>query len=458
MRHRRIGQSAGFVSLAFIVVLAGCGSPSVVANPSSSPGKEAGPSAKPAGSDGTVKSGGIAPASAPTAPAKLADTLQLVSVLDLSKLPLPVGATPGNSSATQLHVAVPLAVPAAIEFYRGKLDALGWKPAGPKSAETITDSFAQLSVGKDGYLLQLMGLSSKPNEASITIQHLGNLDSRTLPRVEGAEDQYSCQSNSFYFTTANVEAATAALRRLLQADGWQEYDQAFSQKAVRPDAADLLFHKKIYSLVVSISKPATQPAKSAVQILVTTLAHDLPAPPDARKVEIEDSQWKLMCEIPRDLAEVADYYRSAMKETGFPSPPIETPFGQSLTLSFESAGHDLVVVSLTATGEHSTQVKLEGYSAAFREAMKKAEVLAAEKREAQKKADAALKAEMIKAHEAAAKQQEGKIQDAIDSALKGATQPGKPSDISQKIQAEVKAKLDKGGATGTPADQPGNNR
>ena len=61
-----------------------------------------------------------------------------------------------------------------------------------------------------------------------------------------------------------------------------------------------------------------------------------------------------------------------MTEVSFPSPPYETPSGKSLSLSFESEGRDLVLVSLQAADEQTTKVKLEGYSAAFREEMKKA--------------------------------------------------------------------------------------
>ena len=78
-----------------------------------------------------------------------------------------------------------------------------------------------------------------------------------------------------------MDEATAKLRQLFTAAGWQEYDVAFSQKANRPDASDLLFRKKAYSLGVSISKLAVQPNKHAVQYFVKTLARDLPAPADA---------------------------------------------------------------------------------------------------------------------------------------------------------------------------------
>ena len=57
-----------------------------------------------------------------------------------------------------------------MDFYLGKLEALGWKPAGPKTAESISESFAQVSLGKDGYLLSLTAMSSEPKEAGVTIE------------------------------------------------------------------------------------------------------------------------------------------------------------------------------------------------------------------------------------------------------------------------------------------------
>ena len=214
-------------------------------------------------------------AAPPAIPANLANACEFVQALDWNKLAPPAGATITEQSPTHLHVTMPLAVPAAVNLYLAKLDALGWKPTDPKTAENITESFAQLSVGKDGYLLMLTAMPGEGKETGLEIHHVGNLDTRSLPRVAGAEDQYSSQFSSLYFTNAKVDETAVSLRRLLKADGWQEYDRAFTQKADRADACDLLFRRKAYNLHVSVSKPATQPTKSAVQYIVTTLARRL---------------------------------------------------------------------------------------------------------------------------------------------------------------------------------------
>jgi hypothetical protein len=425
MPGKRVQLSLLFALFSSMVLIAGCGGMASDTDKSSPPATATAQSADSA-------SGPVAAPNAPQAaatpapqavPAEPTDTRQLVQVLDLSKLPAPQGATVGEQSPTHLRVGVPLSVPAAVDFYRGKLAALGWQSVGPKTSESVTESFAQVSLGKDGYLLTLMAMPGEPKKTTVSIEHVGNLDTRTLPRVGGAEDQYSSQLVSLYFTTVKVDEAAAKLRQLLTADGWQEYDRAFSQKANRPDAADLLFRKKAYSLRVSINKPAAQPNKSAVQYFVKTLTRDLPAPADAKHVEIVESRWILMCEVPRDLKATADYYRVAMREIGFSALPRETPLNKSLTLSFESSDHDLVLVSLMATDDHGTKVKLEGYSAAFREAMKKAAADAAAKREAREKAEAEAKAERAKAWKESSKKQDEMLDAVLKKALQDAKQP-----------------------------------
>lgn len=246
--------SSGFLASVFLI--AGCGD-QPKAEEKSNPAAAAADASSPATKNVESTTTPAAPAkSAPlAAPAVLEDVRQFAQVLDLGKLPVPTGGTLGESSPTRFHASVPLAVPAAVDFYVGKLDALGWKKAGPKTMETVTDSFAQLQLDKNGYLLTMTAMPGEPKQTGVSIEQAGDLDSRTLPRLDGAEDQYSDHGSSLYFTSVKFDAAAAALRKLLKAGGWQEYDRAFSQKAVRPDAVDLLFRKKAYSLGVSISIP-----------------------------------------------------------------------------------------------------------------------------------------------------------------------------------------------------------
>ena len=292
MRQRRIGRAVAFLTLATSLLMVGCGGPSSVAE---KPGANAtasekslskatlvlppvsGQAAETANRDKAAASTGnetpavasfAVPASerpAPPKPLALTEARQLASVLDLRKLTAPDGSTLGATSATRPQVGVPLSVVPAVEYYLSRLRQLGWNPVDPKTAESITEALAQVSLGKDGYLLRLTALPGKPKESNVTLEHLGNLDARRLPRLDGAEDQYSTQSNSLYFARGKVDEATAALRRLLRSDGWQEYDQASSQNANRSDSSDSLFRKSGYSVRASINKPATQPDKVAVQ-------------------------------------------------------------------------------------------------------------------------------------------------------------------------------------------------
>ena len=98
---------------------------------------------------------------------------------------------------------------------------------------------------------------------------------------------------------------------------------------------------------MSVSKSPAN-GKTAVQYNVKTLAHDFPAPADAKQVEIQDERWILVCEVPRVVAATAEFYRNAMAEVGFASPPRETTSNQAVTLSFEADNHDLVLVDSSA--------------------------------------------------------------------------------------------------------------
>ena len=88
-------------------------------------------------------------------------------------------------------------------------------------------------------------------------------------------------------------------------------------------------------------------------------------------------------------------------------------------------------------------MKLEGYSAAFREALKKAEIAEKLKRDAREKAAADDKAARAKAFKEESDRQDKVIDSAIGNAVNSATQSlpsGKPSD---KIEDEIKAKTQK---------------
>ena len=61
------------------------------------------------------------------------------------------------------------------------------------------------SLEKDGYGLLLSAMPSEPNQSGVTIEHVGNFDTRDLPKTNVAEVQYSSRSNTLYFTPATVD-------------------------------------------------------------------------------------------------------------------------------------------------------------------------------------------------------------------------------------------------------------
>lgn len=364
-------------------------------------------------------------------PSPLADARQLAATLDLRTLPTPKGTTIDQQLPTTLQCRVPLRVSASARFFSEKLQALGWQQAASVSGTAISDSYAQLVLIKNGFLLSLAVMPGGGSEDSrVVILHLGNLDTRTIPKLAGAEDTFDSPTTTVYFTSAKVDAATETLRQRLSAAGWQEYDRAHSQKAVIDGFCSLTFRQNACSLGVTISRAPAKPGKASVQYIATTLARDLPAPSDARKVQLDDTRWYLSCEIPRDLAAVAQYYREAMPKIGFAARPSETPNGNSLSLSFASDNHDVMLVQLKSTGDHSTLATLQGMTAetiaqleATRQKHDRSQPGGKPARTTPTPESNAVDAEMRKA-----------ISEAAD--------PDKQTPLSRQIQAKVKAQLD----------------
>lgn len=304
-------------------------------------------------------------AAAPDGASEPVGLQQLASVIDLAKLPMIDGATSDQLQATSLQCKAPVPVREAADFYVKKLATMGWRPSQEPGGNTVTDGYAAVSLMKDGYLLSLSVMpGDTPKDSRVMLENHGNLDTRTLPRVEKAEDVFGSQITTIYFTPAKVAETSDVLRRVLTAAGWQEYDLAHSQKADNPDFCAMTFRKKACSLSVAVSNAPAKPGRTSVQYAVSAFAHEMPAPADARHVEVQDRQWYLTCEIPRDLAAVAEYYRAAMPDVGFKGKPHETPIDKNLTMSFRSETHDVVLVELKPLDERSTQVTLRGFSAA----------------------------------------------------------------------------------------------
>src|SRR5262249_22234157 len=87
----------------------------------------------------------------------------------------------------------------------------------------------------------------------------------------------------------------------------------------------LAFRKQGYILIVYVGESPVKEFRTHVQFMVTALAHELPAPPNATKVEFDDANWKMRCEVPGDLKEAAEFYQKAMPAAGYKALSSEEP-------------------------------------------------------------------------------------------------------------------------------------
>ena len=118
------------------------------------------------------------------------------------------------------------------------------------------------------------------------------VDVRTLPRLEGAvEDTARTESYRLNYSVPTVVAiTTAATRKLLAANGWQEYVHPSSQSS-RP----MSFKKGRHGLYVSFTQGLGRPDQSVVHYSADRLYANVPFPEDATDIVYDTRRPYLNC-------------------------------------------------------------------------------------------------------------------------------------------------------------------
>lgn len=264
------------------------------------------------------------------APASLDEIAQ---VIDLRVFPKPAGAVPQKSiiaaSVPCLGVVrydVPGGAKEQFDFYTAKLIEAGWTEA-PKTDKRIepryfSETGGNMTFVKNGFTLFFMihKSDSGPNIA-VHIQNHGNVDTRKLPQLDGANREQDQPQQTRYSTPANVAAAAAFTRAELNKLGWQEINRrsAHTQK----DLDLLIFRQRAIRLDVHVSVPPDMAGRTAVNYSTRVLNDELPTPPDASEVELEDGDYniepplELKFQTRASMESVADFCRKELAARGW---------------------------------------------------------------------------------------------------------------------------------------------
>ena len=250
-------------------------------------------------------------------PATVADAAK---VLDLATFPRVAGADPsGSRNLAGLSYNATGTVKAVFEFQRKQLTEQKWKelPDGYASDQATTGTFV-----RNGYTLSVMVLpSGKEGAVSVTITNHGNVDLGKLPVPPGVKPLVGGPVNASYITETPVEATAETCRKLLLEKGWRPYGAA----------GDVQFFKQnVVRLAARVSSAPAQGGKTVIDYSTVLMSADLPAPPDAQKLQYSDTPIQLAFDTTATDKDVAGFYRQTLGKAGW-----EATTGKPVTIDFK---------------------------------------------------------------------------------------------------------------------------
>lgn len=239
-------------------------------------------------------------------PATLAEAIK---VLDLREFPLLSGAEePAQQTVAVLSYQSPGTVKAAAEFLVKHLSERGWRrlPSGQESAEYASDSFM-----RDGFHLSTSVMSpGTPGKILVTMRNHGNVNLRKLPVPSDAKLVYSFPAITSFMTSTPLAETTAAVRILLLDQGWQLYGSA----------GDVIcFKQNAVLLKARVHVPPADPGKTMIDFSSEQMSADIPAPPEASRVQYSDSNRRLDIDVPGMPESLVTWYQQALAPAGWKS-------------------------------------------------------------------------------------------------------------------------------------------
>jgi hypothetical protein len=299
---------------------------------------------------------------------------ELAKVLDFSALPAPEGTAIEHKSAARASVQAPGTVSEVTAFYQKNLTSLGWELV-PEPDRKNNDEYAELRFAKNGHRASLtFGTydvsKEKGHQTLVSMEFHGNLDTRTLPSPAPCKVLLGSQTVTSYLTEMTVAEAMAWATKTLGADSWQKFTSFDTPMEETDLNRTLEFRKQGYALTIYTGIHPVE-KKTFFQYMVSALSHELPTPPEATKVQFNDARGQLRCETPGDWPAAAEFYEKAMPALGYKPLPGEDPKPTYRNLRFGNDAGAVIMVQVSSKDKQTTQIHIDGVSAAMIDAIKK---------------------------------------------------------------------------------------
>ncbi len=313
---------------------------------------------------------------------------EIAKIIDLKNLPIPEGAVvTGERQLGSLNYETGEDLKSAVEFQRKQLVKLGWKELPGSMTES---AYCSANFQKSGFTVSVMSYAgSTPDKKSsqVFVHSLGNVNLSKLPAVKGAKSTHTAAGVVGYTTELKAIEAGDATRKLLLDSGWEPY----GSQSIPPESVVMTFKRNAIRLNVFAGAAPAQQGKVMISYSVNVMAADIPAPPNAEMVGLDDTTKTLRFESPDEYDAVAKFYQQRLAKQGWKSTTgdlvttkddFQRPTG---VLIFRNAAKDLMTLNLERIKD-KTHGRLSHLTAAEVVAVEQREKAAAEKFVAENKA------------------------------------------------------------------------
>jgi hypothetical protein len=234
-----------------------------------------------------------------------------------------------------------------LDFYRKELGARGWSLWSEKlDAKQPAEGHSGVIHDKGGYahyvtdkepsvalVLTIQNADAEKSKVELKEWPVGilaslhkaylnggtntakQIDVSTLPRLEGAvvKTENSSSDRLSYTVLGPVQNTIAATKKLLAAEGWQEYVAPLEE----PRALSLTLKKGAQGLSIFFTMPAGEPVHSGVDYSTARLGFALPIPEDATDTVFDENRPYLNVIASGTVDSNLDFFKKQLAATGW---------------------------------------------------------------------------------------------------------------------------------------------
>jgi WD40 repeat protein len=256
-----------------------------------------------------------APIEIPNEHAAPATAFELQAMLDLRTIPKPPESVSLSGELAMNQIDSGNSIDDTKAFYRHVFEQRGWKET-PGNAATPD----YLTFGKNGFRIFISISDSGSGRNTIYLTTLGNVDLRTLPKLElpAFKLSYESDSNVSYEVGADLLTIETELLKKFSASGWIPYARLNSSHNVDPSSRSLEFVQNAITIRVSVQPKQDTPSTYSVQYTAFVAPNHLPFPKDCDFIECDVARSPaLVVKTSLSLEDCHAFYDQAMSKLGW---------------------------------------------------------------------------------------------------------------------------------------------